>query len=236
MSKDYNSLKNFESYPLENITPFTLLDFPDITACILWFAGCNMKCQYCYNPEIVKSNGRLDYNTAISFLETRKALLDGVVFSGGECTRAKWFPEFVSQVHHLGFKTKIDTNGSMPSIIRELGDKGHLNYVALDFKAPPEKYKEITKSKLYNRFTLTLDYLLQSGIKFEVRTTFHGNLLNKSDINWMGNFLSNRGYKDNFYIQHFVNHTKTLTELPDNRTFLSDSDFNFENPNLVIRN
>lgn len=229
-------MKNVVNHPLENITPFTLLDFPDITACILWFAGCNMKCQYCYNPEIVNSKGRMDYQKALSFLETRKELLDGVVFSGGECTKAKGFVEFVEEIYKRGFKTKIDTNGSMPEVIQELGDKGLLNYVALDFKAPPEKFREITKSKLFNRFSVTLDYLIQSEIKFEVRTTFHGHLLSKSDIDWMGNFLSDRGYNDNFYIQHFVNETETLTTLPDNRIFISESEFNFKNVNLVIRN
>jgi pyruvate formate lyase activating enzyme len=229
-------MKNVANYPLENITPFTLLDFPDITACILWFAGCNMKCQYCYNPEIVNSKGKLDYAKAFSFLETRKELLDGVVFSGGECTRAKGFSDFVEKIHKMGFKTKIDTNGSMPQVIKELGEKDLINYVALDFKAPPEKFREITKSKLFNRFSTTLDYLLQSDIAFEVRTTFHGDLLSKSDIAWMGEFLLERGYRDNFYIQHFVNNTETLSELQGNRTFISASDFNFTNLNLVIRN
>ena len=70
---------------VHSITAFTLLDYPDQTACILWFAGCNMKCSYCYNPEIVFGKGSYSIPEIISFLEKRRGLLDAVVFSGGEC-------------------------------------------------------------------------------------------------------------------------------------------------------
>ena len=68
---------------VSNITPFTLLDYPDKTACILWYAGCNMRCLYCYNPEVVFGKGKFSFPEMVSFLETRKGLLDAVVFSGG---------------------------------------------------------------------------------------------------------------------------------------------------------
>lgn len=229
-------MKNAARLPLENITPFTLLDFPDITACILWFAGCNMKCHYCYNPEIVDSKGSMDYNKALAFLDTRKNLLDGVVFSGGECTRAKGFVDFVETVSSKGFKIKIDTNGSMPNVIQELGQRKLVDYLALDFKAPPQKFNAVTQSKLYHRFTQTLDYLIESDINFEVRTTFHSDLINKTDIEWMGNFLVERGYKKDFYIQQFVNDTKTISELNRNQLFLKSTDFNIENLKVVLRN
>ena len=70
---------------IHSITPFTLLDFPDKTACILWFSGCNMKCDYCYNPEIVFGKGQVSFSEIFSFLKLRKNLLDAVVLSGGEC-------------------------------------------------------------------------------------------------------------------------------------------------------
>ena len=75
--------------PIYSITPFTLLDYPHKAACIIWFAGCNMRCLYCYNPDIVLGKGKLSFQEALNFLKTRINLLDGVVLSGGECTSHK---------------------------------------------------------------------------------------------------------------------------------------------------
>ncbi|HJR99561.1 MAG TPA: 4Fe-4S cluster-binding domain-containing protein, partial [Flavobacterium sp.] len=70
---------------ISNITPFTLLDYPDKSSCILWYAGCNMRCLYCYNPEIVLGKGTISFSEVLLFLKTRIGLLNAVVFSGGEC-------------------------------------------------------------------------------------------------------------------------------------------------------
>lgn len=86
-----------------NISPFTLLDFPDKTACILWFAGCNMRCAYCYNPDIVLGKGKKTIKEALNFIKTRKGLLDGVVLSGGECTLYKELPEIAREIKKMGF-------------------------------------------------------------------------------------------------------------------------------------
>ena len=92
------------SKPIYNITPFTLLDYPDKSACIIWYVGCNMRCLYCYNPEIVLGKGTTTFSEAISFLKSRQGLLDAVIFSGGrseerrvgkECSepcRSRWSP------------------------------------------------------------------------------------------------------------------------------------------------
>ena len=104
--------------PIENITPFSLLDFQDLCACIIWFTGCNMRCSYCYNPEIVFGKGKYNFEEAIQFLQKRINLLDGVVLSGGECTLHKELIPFVKEIKNLGFKIKIDTNGTYPSKIK----------------------------------------------------------------------------------------------------------------------
>ena len=78
-------------FPLYSLTPFTTLDYPDKTACIAWFAGCNMRCAYCYNVPIVTGAGQISYAEFIKFLDKRKGKLSGVVFSGGECTLAPRF-------------------------------------------------------------------------------------------------------------------------------------------------
>lgn len=87
--------------PIYSVTPFTMLDFPERTACIIWFSGCNMRCSYCHNPQIVKGKGRGDVEQVLDFLKKRQGLLDGVVLSGGEASAYPGLPDFIRQVKHL---------------------------------------------------------------------------------------------------------------------------------------
>lgn len=199
--------------PVYNITPFTLLDYPDKTACILWFAGCNMRCLYCYNPDIVLGKGSLSFEDVYRFLESRKGLLEGVVLSGGECTMHQQIVPFVEKIKAMGFMVKIDTNGSRPSIINQLIKANLIDYVALDFKALPERFQYITKSDLFSDFEQTLSVLLVSNVSFEVRTTVHSDLITSADLSKMVSYLESKGYTGNYYIQYFVNNVQTLTEL-----------------------
>jgi len=225
-------MKNAAKFPLESITPFTLLDYPDQTACILWFAGCNMKCSYCYNPEIVFSKGKISYDEALKFLKTRQGLLDGVVLSGGECTIQKGFVDFVKEIKQLGFNVKLDTNGTAPWVLKELLELNFIDYLALDFKSQKANFFEITKSKLYHRFEESLDILIQSKAVFEVRTTFHGNLLSIDNVKSMGSYLLQLGYQGKYFIQHFRNDTATIGDLANNYVLPSVSDF--EIPGLTV--
>lgn len=109
---------------IHSITPFTLLDYPDRTACILWFAGCNMKCSYCYNPEVIFGKGKYSLSEITSFLNQRMQLLDGVVLSGGECLLYPDVIDIMRELKQLGFLIKVDTNGSMPSDCNKLSRKG----------------------------------------------------------------------------------------------------------------
>jgi pyruvate formate lyase activating enzyme len=199
--------------PIYSLTPFTLLDYPHKSACILWFAGCNMRCLYCYNPEIVFGKGIISFENAIQFLQGRKQLLDAVVFSGGECLLHKKSISFIAEVKNMGFLIKIDTNGSQPKVLKELITKELIDYVALDFKAMPENFEKITQSKLFIPFEKSLLLLLQSGIPFEVRTTVHSELLSKNDIQQMISYLEKIGYVGNYYIQNFVNGAPTIEKL-----------------------
>jgi pyruvate formate lyase activating enzyme len=199
--------------PIYSLTPFTLLDYPHKSACILWFAGCNMRCLYCYNPEIVFGKGTITFEKALQFLKSRKQLLDAVVFSGGECLLHKKSVSFIAEVKKMGFLVKIDTNGSQPEVLEELIKKELINYVALDFKAMPTNFEKITQSKLFIPFEKSLLLLLQSGIPFEVRTTVHSELLNTKDIQEMIGYLENAGYTGNYYIQHFVNGVPSIEKL-----------------------
>ena len=206
-------LKESASKPIYSLTPFTLLDYPHKSACILWFAGCNMRCLYCYNPEIVLGKGSLSFEKILTFLQSRKNLLDAVVFSGGECVLHKNIIPLISEVKKMGFLVKIDTNGSSPEVMQKLLFLHLVDYVALDFKAPKTKFKAITKSDLYEPFEKTLDLMLKNTIPFEIRTTFHSDLLTEEDLYGMIQFLEAKNYVGNYYIQYFRNDAKTLSEL-----------------------
>lgn len=222
--------------PIYSLTPFTLLDYPDKTACIIWFAGCNMRCSYCYNPEIVTSKGKLSFEEVAVFLRKRINLIDGVVLSGGECTSNKDLPQFARTIKKIGMNIKLDTNGSNPKMIQQLIDEQLIDYIALDFKATNQKFNTITNSKLVNRFEKTLDLLLDSQFKFEVRTTVHENLLSKKDIDEMIAFLIKKGYQGSYFLQQFVNNTPTIGNLGYSRNSLQQSDFSDSKIKVFVRN
>ena len=206
-------MKENVSTPIYSITPFTLLDYAHKSACILWFAGCNMRCLYCYNPEIVRGKGSIPFEKVIIFLQTRKNLLDAVVFSGGECLLHKNILELITEVKKMGFLVKIDTNGSKPTILKELIEKQLIDYVALDFKALPSHFEKITQSELFQPFEKSLHLLLKSPIKFEVRTTVHSDLIDEKEARMMVHYLENNNYTGNYYIQYFKNDVETLGNL-----------------------
>lgn len=210
--------------PIYNITPFTLLDYPHETACIIWFAGCNMRCLYCYNPDIVLGKGKIDFETVLKFLKSRIGLLDGVVLSGGECTIHKNILNFIHQIKALGFKVKIDTNGSKPKVIQKLIKDKLTDYIALDFKSLSSNFKFITQSELFAEFEESLQLLINSSIPFEVRTTLHSALISEIELKEMRNYLESQNFQGNYYIQHFINNVPTLGQLK-----FSDNRLNSEN-------
>ncbi|WP_343672486.1 anaerobic ribonucleoside-triphosphate reductase activating protein [Chitinophaga sp.] len=222
--------------PIHSITPFTLLDYPDKTACILWFAGCNMRCVYCYNPGIVLGKGKHSYADALKFLYTRRQLLDGVVLSGGECTLHKDLVAFCKQLNAEGWLVKIDTNGSNPQMIETLIQEGLINYIALDYKAPAHKYAAITQSSLYNNFKATLKLLISGTTPFEIRTTVHTDLLNEADLQQMVDCLAQEGFRGKLFIQHFINDTSILGNLANSRNKIDPQKVKSHCIDLVLRN
>jgi pyruvate formate lyase activating enzyme len=229
------SLKENVSTPIYSLTPFTLLDYPHKSACILWFAGCNMRCLYCYNPEIVLGKGALSFEKTLSFLNSRKNLLDAVVFSGGECLLHKKIIPLITEVKKMGFLIKVDTNGSSPDVMQELLNKNLIDYVALDYKAPKFKFQNITQSDLYDDFEETLDLILQAKISFEVRTTYHSDLLTEEDLKEMVAFLESKNYSGNYYIQYFKNNVETLSKLDRSINRIDCEKFSTPTINIVLR-
>ena len=200
--------------PISDITPFTLLDYPNHTACILWFAGCNFRCAYCHNPELIEGKKpKHGLEKILGFLKSRTGLLDAVVMSGGECTLAPDFLEFVKIVKSLGFKVKIDTNGSKPEQIEKLLASNSIDYVALDYKAPLNKLAALTGWHLTGDFECSLQLLCHSNIELEIRTTVHSDQLDEGDINSIMQDLKQRGFKGNYFVQNYRD-AQTLGKLP----------------------
>ena len=199
--------------PVYDITPFSTLDYPDHLSAIIWFAGCNMRCDYCYNPDIVFSSGVKSLDEVLAFLKKRIGMLEAVVLSGGEATGFSELKEFCLKVKNLGFKIKLDTNGTYPLRIKELLDAELLDYIALDYKAPSSKFYEITKNRNFHFFEESLHLLIDAKIDFEVRTTLHNDLLDENDINEIIKDLKDSGYDKKYYIQNFVKDVDTIGKI-----------------------
>ena len=164
---------------IADITPLTLLDFPNKVACIFWLRGCNLFCQYCYNVSLVRGTGspagdRTDY---LDFLRDRVGFLDGVVLSGGECTLCPDLIPICREIRQLGFAIKIDTNGTRPGVVKALVEEGLCDYIALDYKAPPEQYGAVTgRPDLFPSFSATLDHRPSRFIDGRSRQQHHTRL------------------------------------------------------------
>ncbi len=211
IKSEYNLLSDVAiNKPIHSITPFTTLDYPKHLASIFWFAKCNMACPYCYNPCIVKGKGAISTEEALSFLSKRRGRLDSVVLSGGECTLYPLLEEFCAQIKALNYAIKIDTNGTNPQMIQRLIEQKLIDFVALDYKAPHEKFTTITARKDFEPFSESLDYLIQAHFPFEARTTLHSDLLDINDINAIIDDLSYRHYPHTYYLQNYLHVKETL--------------------------
>lgn len=210
--------------PIYAVTPFTMLDFPDHTACIVWFSGCNMRCPYCHNPQIVKGKGRGSLEDVLTFLQKRQGLLDGVVLSGGEASAYPALPDMIKKMKDMGYAIKLDTNGLRPDIIADFLKNKYLDFIALDYKAPPEKFKKVTGVDQYQNFSDTLDLLCsQTNVPFEIRTTVHTDLMTESDVNLIIKDLENRSFTGRYAIQNFIHsdNRPTLGFMPAQKRILN---------------
>lgn len=168
----------------------TLIDFPGLIACTVFTPGCNFKCGFCYNAGIVfddKGIKDIPEKEFFEFLEKRKKVLEGVVVSGGEPTMQKDLPEFLARVKSLGFKAKLDTNGSNPEMLKEILDKNLADYIAMDIKGTFENYERICGVKVeLEKIKQSIELLKSSKIDYEFRTTLHPKLQEKQDIEKIG--------------------------------------------------
>lgn len=192
---------------VSSLTPFSLLDYPGRASCILWFGGCNLRCPYCHNSELVRGPFvRFGSKRIASFLESRRGLLEGVVLSGGESSLCPEIEGICSALKGMGFLVKMDSNGCRPETLRRLIEEGLIDYVGLDYKAPAEKFQATTGRDCFEAFSESLDLLIDSGLECEIRTTTHSDLLDERDVEKIIGDLECRGYRKKYYIQDFVDH------------------------------
>ena len=156
---------------------FTLLDYPGKIAAVVFTMGCNFRCPFCHNPEIVDPK-KINYGKKIKteeileFLSSRKNDLDGVCITGGEPTLQPGLAEFVKKIKDLGFLVKIDTNASHPKIVEDLSEKKLVDYWAVDLKTSPGKYKILTrKNNVIESISASIDLITKSDAEIELRTT-----------------------------------------------------------------
>jgi pyruvate formate lyase activating enzyme len=193
----------------------TLIDYQDKLACIVFLAGCNFRCPWCYSAELVlpikiAKQPRLSEKEVLDFLRSRQGLLDGVVICGGEPTINKDLPQFIEKIKGLGFSVKLDTNGSNPEMLKDLVNQKLIDYVAMDIKISPENpvYKNIMIEGItMDKIKDSVDFLKRGNVGFEFRTTTVNTVHKKEDFveiaKWIG------GDNVVYYLQNFVA-TKTI--------------------------
>lgn len=182
----------------------SLQDYPEEVSSIIWTIGCNFSCPFCYNKNLVDGNiNEIPEDEVFSFLEKRKKLIDGLVISGGEPFLQKDLKDFCKKVKKLGYKIKIDTNGTFPDKLKELIDEKLVDYIAMDIKAPKEKYDKLTNVKTdIKKIEKSIDLIKNSGLGYEFKTTFAPEMLTNEDIKDIAKWIE--GSKK-YYLQQFEN-------------------------------
>jgi len=189
---------------IAGIQKTTLLDYPTKIAAIVFTQGCNFRCGYCHNPDLLEQNKNTDFlpENFISFLKTRQGKLDGVVITGGEPTLQSGLYDFIKQIKQLDFAVKLDTNGTNPKILKKLLSENLVDYIAMDIKAPFEKYSEITGINVNtNNIKTSIDLIIKSLIEYEFRTTVLKSQLSFEDFDKIGQTIKGANL---YYLQKFV--------------------------------
>jgi len=188
----------------------SLLDYPDRISAIVWTSGCNFRCPFCYNKSLALGAAELfPQDEILSFLSKRKALLEGVVISGGEPLLHDDLIDFIKRIKDLRLLVKIDTNGAFPERLSELLEQQLVDYVAMDVKAPKKKYPELTGVGTdLSKIEASIDLLKTKAPAYEFKTTFIPGLLTKEDIIEIAQWLKGA---DTYFLQQFKIKTPLLS-------------------------
>ena len=194
----------------------TLLDFPEHVACTVFLGGCDFRCQFCHNYELVEGAmpAQMTEEEFFSFLDKRHGLLDGVAITGGEPCMRPDLPEFIKKINDAGYPVKLDTNGNHPDVLKRLLDENIVQYVAMDIKNSPAKYawtigladapqtdEEECAAFNLEKVNESVNLLLNSNIDYEFRTTVISQYHDENDFREIGEWIS--GAK-NYFLQAFT--------------------------------
>lgn len=207
---------------ISGIQKLTLLDYPEHTACTLFVPGCNFRCPYCHNSELLADGLEFyDEKEIFDFLKKRTGVLEGVCITGGEPTIYTDLDRLIRAIKELGYLIKLDTNGYNPDALSSLIAEGLLDYIAMDIKNSPGRYAE-TIGLLPDKFDISrieqsIDIIMRSGVGYEFRTTISSELFDASSIAGAARLIIGA---DKYFLQRFVMRdtvpSKTLTPPTDN--------------------
>jgi len=183
----------------------SLIDYPGLICATIFLQGCNFKCSYCHNPELVDTRlfqPCIKENEFLDFLNTRRGKLDAVTITGGEPTIQDDLAPFIKKIKKMKFAVKLDTNGSQPQVVKTLLDEKLLDFIAMDIKAPLEKYKSVVKAPVNSdSIKESIKLILKAKIPHEFRTTIVESQLEEKDILQIAKLISGA---NSYVLQKFV--------------------------------
>jgi pyruvate formate lyase activating enzyme len=191
----------------KGIQKTTLIDFPDKVAAIFFTGGCNFRCPFCYNKELVlnpEKTKSLPEKDIFEFLDKRKKYLDGIVITGGEPTIHQGLPDFMKKAKKMGFEIKLDTNGTNPEMLKSALEKKLVDYVAMDIKSALEKerYEKATGTQIdIKQIKKSINTIMHGGISYEFRTTVVPDFVSLQDIEKIAESLKGA---EKYFLQQFV--------------------------------
>lgn len=190
----------------------TLLDYPKHLAATIFLGGCNFRCPFCHNASLVtkiKTQPTIPVDEVLSTLSKRKGILEGICITGGEPTLYQDLPDFIKDIKSLGFKVKLDTNGSNPTMIKSLINSGLIDYVAMDIKNSKEHYsKSIGYLYNINPIDESISFLLTNPVEYEFRTTIVREHHTTEDMHSIGKWI--RGASA-YYLQSYKDSGDVIT-------------------------
>ncbi len=191
---------------IQGLQKLTLLDYPGKMACTIFTAGCNLRCPFCHNSRLVinpEKQSEYSEDEIFAFLKKRAGILDGVAITGGEPLLQSDIEDFIRKVRDLGYSVKLDTNGTFPEKLRDLVEKGLVDYVAMDIKNSPELYAQTVGITGYDisKIKESISFLLEGKVDYEFRTTVVREFHSVFGMNGLGEMI--KGAKRH-YLQGFI--------------------------------
>lgn len=196
---------------IQGLQKMTLLDWPGKVACTVFLGGCDFRCPFCHNSELLSGPMPIlmDQEGLLEFLRKRQGLLDGVCVTGGEPLLRPGLPGLLDGIKNLGFPVKLDTNGNHPDRLVRLWEQGLVDYVAMDVKNSPERYPETVGAPGLDLTPVrdSVAWLLEGHVEYEFRTTAVRQLHDAASFQAIGRWL--QGAR-RYYIQNFVDRDTVL--------------------------